>query len=113
MSLNQLVIDTLKPLGVPVSFARYNLTADTYIVFVNYNEAPRLIADDNELITKNFIQMDVFSKGNYLQLNKDIKRLMKAAGFGRMFASETYDEDLKMFRKIYRFNYENKIGEEL
>ncbi|MFB4258971.1 hypothetical protein ACE106_07395 [Shouchella clausii] len=113
MSLNQLIIDTLSPLGVPVSFARYNLTADTYIVFVIYNEAPRMMADDGEIITKYFVQMDVFSKGNYLQLCKDVKRLLKEKGFGRMFESETYDEDLKMFRRIIRLNYENKIGEEL
>lgn len=112
MNLNKLIMDTLRPLGVPVSFARYNQTADTYIVFVEYNQASRINAEDEELITKHFFQVDVFSNGNYLQLVKDLKKLMKVAGFGRMFESETYDEDMNMYRKILRFNYEPTIGEE-
>ncbi|MDN4609123.1 hypothetical protein [Sporosarcina highlanderae] len=111
MNLNRKIMDTLKPLGVPVAFGNYNQTANTYIVFVEYNQASRMNADDDELITKHFFQMDVFSTGNYLQLVKDVKSLMKEAGFGRMFESETYDTDMKMFRKIIRFNYENTIGE--
>ena len=110
MNLNRLIMDTLKPLGVPVAFGNYNQTADTNIVFVEYNQASRMNANDDEIITKHFFQMDVFSTGNYLQLVKDVKRLMKEAGFGRMFESETYDTDMKMFRKILRFNYENEIG---
>lgn len=110
--MNKLIMDTLKPLGVPVSFLSYNNTADTYIVFLEYNQASRMNADDVELITKHFFQVDVFSSGNYLQLVKDVRRLMKQAGFGRMFESETYDDDMKKFRKILRFNYETTIEEE-
>lgn len=99
-------MDTLKPLGYPVTFANYNQTADTFIVFVEYNQAPRLNADDEELITKHFFQVDIFSTGNYLQLVNDVKARMKQVGFGRMFESETYDDELKKFRKIIRFNYD-------
>lgn len=109
MSLNKLIRDTLLPLGVPVAFANYNQTADTYIVFIEYNQAPRLNADDQEVITKHFFQVDIFSKGNYLQLVEDVKERMKQAGFSRMFESETYEEEMKMFRKILRFNYDTKI----
>lgn len=112
MNVNRLIMDTLKPLGYPISQAKYNQTADTYIVFVEYNQAPRMNADDKELITKHFFQVDVFSKVNYLQLVNDVKKLMKKAGFGRMFESETYDTDMKRYRKIIRFNYETDIGEE-
>lgn len=113
MNLNKLIMDTLTPLGVPVSFARYNNVADTYIVFLEYNQASRMNADDVEVITKHFFQVDVFSGGNYLQLVNDVRRLMKDAGFGRMFESETYDDDMKKFRKIMRFNYERYIREEI
>jgi hypothetical protein len=104
-------MDTLKPLGVPVSFANYNQTADTYIVFLEYNQSPWLSADDEEMFTKHFYQVDVFSSGNYLQLVKDVKRLMKQAGFGRMFESETYEPEMKKFRKILRFSYISKKEE--
>lgn len=112
VNLDRKIMDTLRPLGYPVSKARYNQTADTYIVFIEYNQAPRLNADDRELVSKHFFQVDVFSGGNYNQLVKDLKSAMKTAGFGRMFESETYDEDMKKYRKILRFNYEPTIGEE-
>lgn len=111
MNINNLIMNTLKPLGVPVATANYNSTAETYIVFVEYNGAPRMNADDEVLVSKHFFQVDIFSSGNYLQLVKDVRRLMKGAGFGWMFESETYDVDMKKFRKIIRFNYETKIGE--
>lgn len=113
MSLNKLIIDTLSPLGVPVSFARYNNVSDTYIVFLEYNQAPEINANDVEIVTKYFFQVDIFSSGNYLQLVNDVRQRMKNAGFGRMFESETYDDDMKKFRKIMRFNYETKIKEEI
>ncbi|ARK32131.1 hypothetical protein [Halalkalibacter krulwichiae] len=112
MSMNALIISTLQPTGVPVSFANYNNTADAYIVFVEYNQAAWLTADDKEMSSKHFYQVDVFSSSNYLELVKEVKRLMKEAGFGRMFESETYDEDMKKFRKILRFSYITKIEEE-
>lgn len=106
MSVDRLLMDALKPLGYPVAKAKYNQVADTYIVFVEYNQASRLNADDEELITKHFYQVDVFSNGNYNKLVNDVKNSLKDAGFARMFESETYDEDMKMYRKILRFNYE-------
>lgn len=106
--MNKLIIETLKPLNVPVSFASYNNTADTYIVFLEYNQAPFYNADNKEQYTKHFIQMDVFSNGNYIDLVKDIKSRMKQAGFGRMFESETYEEEMQKFRKTLRFSYISK-----
>lgn len=108
MNVGQLLFDTLKPLGVPVSYGVYNNTANTYIVFNEYNQAPWLSADDEELFTKHFFQVDVFSKTNYTKLVKDIRRLMKEAGFGRMFESETYEPEMGRMRKILRFSYISK-----
>jgi hypothetical protein len=105
VSLNKLIKDTLRPLGVPVSFAKYNNVSDTYIVFLEYNQASMLSADDQEQSTKHFFQVDVFSNGNYKELVSNVKSAMKQSGFGRMFESETYDEDMQKYRKILRFAF--------
>lgn len=109
MSLDKLIVDTLSQLGYPVAKLRYNETADTYIVFMEYNQAPKLTADDGEIITKHFYQVDVFSTGNFNQLVNDVRDELTNVGFKRMFESETYDEDMNMFRAIMRFNYEGEI----
>ena len=103
MSVDRLLMDTLKPLGYPNGKAKYNQTADTYIVF----------AEDEELITKHFYRVYVVSNGNYNKLVSDVKSNLKEVGFARMFESETYDEDMDKYRRIMRFNYENKIKEEI
>lgn len=105
MSLNALIVRTLKPTGVPVAFSTYNNNASQYIIFNTYNEASFYNADDEEQVTNNFIQVDVFSSGDYTNLVKQVDDLMREAGFGRMFASETYDDEAKKFRKIFRFSY--------
>lgn len=112
MNVDKLIMDTLSPLGYPIAKARYIRPEKTYIVFVEYNQGPRINADDDELLTKHFYQVDIFSDVNYNELVKSVKKLMKQAGFGRMFESETYDDDMGKYRKIIRFNYEPYIGEE-
>lgn len=101
--------EVLKPLGVPVEQSNYDGEESTYIVFNEYNQAPMLSADDQEISTKYFYQVDVFSKYNYNNLVKDLKQLMKEAGFGRMFESETYETNLMRHRKILRFSYVTEI----
>lgn len=105
MKINELIINTLKPLNVPITFASYNQTADTYVVFLEYNQASFLQADDEEYRTVHYYQVDVFSKTNYGNLVKNIKNKLNTVGFRRMFESETYEEEMKRYRKILRFSY--------
>lgn len=111
MTINQLIIETLKPLNVPVSFGTYNQSANTYVVFLEYNQGSAMKADDEEYRTKHLYQVDVFSKGNYLDLVKQLKKLLKEVGFSRTFETETYEDEMKRFRKILRFSYISKEEE--
>lgn len=113
MNLGKLIIDTLTPLGYPVAKMRYNQKADTYIVFTEYNQAPRMNANDEELITKYFYQVDVFSTSDFTNLVNNVRKELTNVGFKRMFESETYDEDMNMYRSIMRFNFENYIKGDL
>lgn len=108
MSVNKLIMDTLEPLNVPVSSGVYNQTADTYVVFLEYRQGAWLTADDEEKQTEHLFQVDVFSKGNYLSLVKGLKDLLKEIGFRRTFETETYEEEMKRFRKTLRFTYISK-----
>lgn len=105
MSLNKLIIDTLKPIGVPVSFQTYSGTATTYITFFEYNQFSALNADDEEQHTAHFMQVDVWSKGDYTAIVQQVKQLMKQAGFRRTFETELYEPDTKIFHKVIRFSY--------
>lgn len=100
--MNKLIIDTLKPLGIPVSFQVYKGTATTYITFFEYNERPGLNADDKELQTNVYYQIDVWSKADYTSLVANAKRLLNEVGFSRINEFEQYEEDTGIYHRIIR-----------
>lgn len=105
MSLNALIIKTLKSLNVPVAFQNYNGSESTYIRFFEYNQNGALYADDEEVKTGYFIQIDVFSMGDYTNLVKEVKKELKAVGFIRSMETESYENDTKTYHKVMRFNF--------
>lgn len=107
MSLNQLIISTLAPTGIPVTFQSYTGNATTYITFFEYNQQGALFADDTEQRTRYSVQVDVWSKGNYAELVEQVRTLMLDAGFFRNSEGELYENDTRTYHKYFRFYYAN------
>lgn len=105
MNINKLVLDALKPLNVPVSFQFYSGTADPYVTFFCYFENGELFADDIQKGTGYYIQVDVWSKGNYSSIVEQIKSAMTQAGFSFVSATDLYESDTKIYHKAMRFYY--------
>ena len=103
MSINQAVMTALKEIGVPVRFQTYTGTADSYITFFTYLEKPEQHADDEERITGYYVQVDVWSKGNYTDLDNAVHEKMLAAGFIKQNFYDLYEDDLKIYHKAMRF----------
>lgn len=105
MNLNSLIMSTLTPIGVPVTFQTYTGAATTYITFFEYNQQGALFADDTEQETRYSVQIDVWSKGNYKNLVEQVRALMTSTGFIRNSEAELYEDDTKVFHKVFRFYY--------
>ncbi|KMY59955.1 hypothetical protein L0P96_08465 [Anoxybacillus flavithermus] len=105
MSLNKMIIDTLKPLGVPVAFQTYEGKEKTYITFFEYNQFSALNADDEEQQTAHFFQIDIWSKTDYTDLAKQVKERMIAAGFRRTSEVDLFEQETKTYHKAIRFSY--------
>lgn len=104
--MKKLVMDTLKPLGIPVRFQYYTGTETTYITFFEYAEPSEQFADDKETIRGHYIQIDIWSKTNYSDLQKQIEKLLENAGFIRRSPGpEIYEEETKIFHKPLRYLY--------
>jgi len=112
MNFNSLIIDTLKPLGVPVSFLTYTGESRPYIVFQELDQRSSFDSDDVEEITNHFIQLDVFHTGNYTSLVESVKASLKAIGFTRQSEQDLYEPDTKLYHKVLRFNYFIENGED-
>lgn len=103
--INKLIIDTLKPLRIPIAFQRYNGKAETYITFHEYLSTGEEYEDDVETLTAHYIQVDVWSKTDYTDAVKSIKELMLKAGFKRLNEIDLYEEDTKIYHKGLKFYY--------
>ncbi|MBY6900383.1 hypothetical protein [Clostridium botulinum] len=114
MSINKLIIDALKSLNIPVNFQTYKGKEETYITFFCYNEQGECFADDTEIVTGLYMQVDIWSKRNVEQLKIDTVKLLKKAGFiKRPSVPDLYEPDTGIFHKCLRFFYyiENKEEE--
>jgi hypothetical protein len=103
------IVDILKPLNVPVCRLKYSGTAPTYITYFIFNEMGDLFADNEEIVTGYHVQVDIWSKGDYTDIENQLKELMTAAGFKRTYAIELYEEETHIYHKAIRFFYEEVI----
>ncbi|PRR84526.1 hypothetical protein [Clostridium vincentii] len=103
--INKLIIDALKPLNIPVAFQRYSGKAQIYITFYEYLATGEEYEDDEEALTAHYIQVDLWSKVDYIDVVKTIKELLLNAGFKRLNEIDLYEEDTKIYHKGLKFYY--------
>lgn len=103
--INKLVIDALKPLGVPVGFQKYSGQEQTYITFHEYLQSGEEFVEDMEAFTGHYIQVDVWSKVDYTALVGNVKTLLMPAGFKRLDEADFYEADTGLYHKGLRFFY--------
>ncbi|OLS02554.1 hypothetical protein [Tissierella creatinophila] len=101
--MNREILAALKDVGVPVRFQTYGGKEETYITFFTYLDKPELHSDDRELITGNYIQIDVWSKKDYTDLVDSVHQKMIEAGFIKLNFYDLYEEELKVYHKVMRF----------
>lgn len=99
------ISDILKPTGVPVSRLKYNGSASTYITYFLYNEQGEAFAENREIETSYYIQIDIWTKDDFTSLYNEILSLMKAAEYYRIYTHEEYENDTQIKHKAIRFQY--------
>lgn len=108
MSVNQKIISTLSSFNVPVVFQTYNGKENTYITFFTYLDKTEQFADDKENINGQYIQLDIWSKGDYTQLVNQVHNKMIEAGFFKLNFYDLYEKDLKIYHKVMRYRIEKE-----
>ncbi|MFL0197003.1 hypothetical protein ACJDU8_15760 [Clostridium sp. WILCCON 0269] len=97
--------DILAPTEVQVKKLHYEGKADPYIVWFIYNENGEAFAENEEIETGYYIQVDIYTKGDFTILYNQVLELMTAAGYYRTYTTEMYEADTKLNHKIIRFKY--------
>jgi hypothetical protein len=95
-----------------------NLTADKKVYFLHatnanapyveyeiFDEYGVEWAENKEIATNFELQVDIYSKGDYTELENKIKEKLMSAGFVRDMAADLYEEDTELYHKAMRFTY--------
>lgn len=101
--MNSEILKALKDIGVPVRFQSYTGKEESYITFFTYLDKPELHSDDKEVITGNYIQIDVWSKKDYTDLVDKVHQNMIDGGFRKLNFYDLYEDELKVYHKVMRF----------
>ena len=107
--INKVIIEALRPLKIPVSFQKYSGRSIEYITFHEYFQNGEEYEDDDESLTGHYVQVDVWSKGDYSNLVIQVKRLLSKKNFIRINEIDLYEEENRLYHKGLKFYYlENK-----
>ncbi len=96
---------------IPVEFLNYIGSSETYITWQGTGDDPALVADDSVLSSIYSLDIDIYSKKNYLKIMKVIKIIMVDNGFIWTGDSpDMYERDTGFYHKTVSFEKENIIN---
>lgn len=105
----------LKPLRVPIKWLK-RPPFDASQIAISYhffNEGDLIYGDGSVSEEGGALQVDIFSKVDYSSTIKEVKRLLKGAGFlfadGHPDAEEKLDDNTTVYHKILIFNYVESV----
>lgn len=114
MSNNEMIMQALNgittPAGevIPVAFMVYKGDKTTYITFQEVDKFPRLMADDECEYSAPRFDIDIYTKGNFIDILKEVKQRLINAGWTWVEDIEDmYEADTKYFHKTTTFEIEN------
>jgi hypothetical protein len=106
------ILDNLKVnnVSVPVEHLRYKGSSKTFVTWTLLPERPSLSANDEDLYSVVPVDIDVFSDGNYLDIMKEIKKIMKNNEWVWVEDSEEmYEDDTELYHRTITFEKERFI----
>lgn len=95
---------------VPVAHLRYVGSATTFVTWTIISERPSLTANDEDLYSVVTVDIDVYSKGNYLGIISEVKKIMKQNSWlWTEDSSEMYEDDTELYHKTITFAKERSL----
>ena len=101
---------------IPINFLRYDGKSDTYITYMETNKSDSLNGDDELIGYVDYYDFDIYSKGNYFDILKKVKELMKTNNFRwepEMDSPDMYEDETGFYHKTVCFSYLKNEEEEI
>lgn len=92
---------------IPTAHIKYKGKETTYVVWTIIGNAPALSGDDEQIYGITTVDVDIYSKGNYLSVLNEVKRLMKLNGWiWEEDSVEMYEDDTGLYHITATFKKE-------
>lgn len=86
-----------------VYFLHANKPNTPYVEYEMFDENGQEWAENKEIATNFYVQVDIFSNTDYTDLEDKIKEKLINAGFNRSMCADLYENDTQLFHKAMRF----------
>lgn len=98
------IVDNKK---IPVSFLEYTGGKETYVVYNSLGEEPTFFGDNEVLASEDTYDFNIYTKGNFLKILRELKKKLKNNGWTWNEDSEDiYEEDTGYFHKVTTWSKE-------
>ena len=74
-NIQQLILETLQPIGIPVYFVSRKEVNPPLILFSVVGERGREFWDNKETVTEYKVTINIFSRGNFLPYKNEVKKI--------------------------------------
>lgn len=107
---------TVDGVVIPVKFLRYEGHGQPYITYQHVDADNSLSGDDDLIGYVDYYDFDIYSKGNYTKIIKEVKALLKQNGFvwqPSRSSADLYEDDTGYYHKTLNFAFlkeEETIG---
>lgn len=97
--------------SIPVEHLRYKGKEKTFVTWAIISEVPELNGDNEPLYSVVSVDIDVFSNGNYLDIVKEVKKIMKSNEWLWVEdSSEMYEEETELYHIALTFEKERFVN---
>jgi hypothetical protein len=108
--LKSILVINVNNKSIPVEHLRYKGKSKSFVTWTIINEEPSSVGDDEALYSVVSVDIDVFNDGNYLDIVKEIKKIMKENNWLWVEDStEMYEEDTELYHRTLTFEKERFI----
>jgi hypothetical protein len=100
-------------INIPVNFLDYNGNKNTYIVYMETDKDNSYSGDNEILGFVDYYDFDIYSKGNYLEVVREVKRLLKENGWTwqpSRDSEDMYETDTGFYHKTLCFAKQVQIN---
>lgn len=106
MNVNPLIEEALEDIGCPTAALTYDGDEDTYIVYTVWSEKPTEYADDEAVMEKTSVTVNIYSGGDLKELRKKVRQQLRKAGFSIVDTREMYNKEVKRVQVSIEIVYE-------